>query len=78
MKFTAPPLAFFFRPDLVKYSHIEAGEALEHRLLRPMNKNLVRSELALRNLTQQSQYSTTEAREALKRRLFRLQSSNSF
>ena len=34
-----------FRPDLVKYSHIEAGEAREHRLLRPMNKNL-RSEVS--------------------------------
>ena len=38
----------------------------------------IKSELALRNLTQQSQYSTTEAREALICRLFRLQSSNSF
>ena len=44
MKFTAPPLAFFFRPDLVKYIHLEARELLEHRLRRPLITNL-RSEV---------------------------------
>ena len=37
-------LASFFHPDLVKYSHLEAGEALEHGLLRPLSSNL-RSEV---------------------------------
>ena len=38
----------------------------------------VRSKLALRNQTQESEYSTAEAKEALKHRLFRPLSSNSF
>ena len=36
--------SFFFPSGFSEYSHLEAGEALEHGLLRPLNSNL-RSEV---------------------------------